>query len=64
LIPSTSHARAPEWTTGRTPVAVVCAGGYRSSMGASLLARNGFTDVSNVIGGTSAWIAEKLPVTL
>jgi len=46
------------------PVAVVCAGGYRSSMGASLLARNGFTDVSNVIGGTSAWIAEKLPVTL
>lgn len=45
------------------PLAVICAGGYRSSMAASLLARHGRTDISNVIGGTSAWIAEKLPVT-
>jgi hydroxyacylglutathione hydrolase len=44
------------------PLAVICAGGYRSSMAASILARNGFADVSNVVGGTSGWIAEKLPV--
>ena len=44
------------------PVAVICQSGYRSSTAASILARNGFTDVSNVIGGTSGWMAEKLPV--
>jgi rhodanese-related sulfurtransferase len=44
------------------PLAVICAGGYRSSMAASILARDGFSDLSNVIGGTSAWMAEKLPV--
>jgi rhodanese-related sulfurtransferase len=36
---------------------VICAGGYRSSAATSLLRRGGFTDVSNVVGGTSAWIA-------
>ena len=44
------------------PIAAICAGGYRSAMAASILARNGFNDVSNVIGGTSGWMAEKLPV--
>jgi rhodanese-related sulfurtransferase len=39
------------------PTAVICAGGYRSSAATSLLRRGGFTDVSNVVGGTSAWIA-------
>ncbi len=43
-------------------VAVICAGGYRSSMATSVLARKGLADISNIIGGTSAWIAEKLPV--
>jgi hydroxyacylglutathione hydrolase len=38
------------------PVAVVCAGGYRSSAGTSLLARRGFRDVMNVVGGTAAWV--------
>lgn len=40
--------------------AVVCAGGYRSSAAASLLARHGFADVVNVIGGTSAWVSAGL----
>jgi hydroxyacylglutathione hydrolase len=39
------------------PTAVICAGGYRSSAGASLLRRRGQRDVVNVIGGTSAWIS-------
>jgi hydroxyacylglutathione hydrolase len=38
------------------PLAVICAGGYRSSAATSILARRGFTNLSNVTGGTSAWI--------
>ena len=41
------------------PLAVICAGGYRSSAAASLLARHGFHgELQNVTGGTSAWIRE------
>ena len=39
------------------PVAVICAGGYRSSIAASLLLREGFRDLRNVSGGTQAWVA-------
>jgi hydroxyacylglutathione hydrolase len=39
------------------PIAVVCEGGYRSSAGASLLQRAGFSNVMNVAGGTAAWRA-------
>ena len=49
------EARAGEIDAGK-PAAVICAGGYRSSAGASLLMRRGLHDVVNVIGGTSAWI--------
>ncbi|MBI2213372.1 MAG: MBL fold metallo-hydrolase, partial [Acidobacteria bacterium] len=39
------------------PAAVICAGGYRSSIGASILKRAGFSgELYNVIGGTAAWI--------
>ena len=44
------------------PVAVHCKSGYRSSIGASLLQREGFGNVMNVIGGIDAWIACELPV--
>jgi rhodanese-related sulfurtransferase len=37
------------------PVVVYCAGGWRSSVGASLLRANGFTDVSDILGGFGAW---------
>ena len=37
------------------PVVVYCAGGYRSSIGASLLRASGFRDVSDLIGGYQAW---------
>jgi rhodanese-related sulfurtransferase len=40
----------------RKPTAVICAGGYRSSAGASLLEEHGFTNLLNISGGTSAWI--------
>ncbi|MEE9417520.1 MAG: MBL fold metallo-hydrolase [Acidimicrobiales bacterium] len=38
------------------PTVVFCAGGYRSSVGASVLRQAGFGDVSDIIGGYSAWI--------
>jgi glyoxylase-like metal-dependent hydrolase (beta-lactamase superfamily II)/rhodanese-related sulfurtransferase len=43
------------------PTAVVCAGGYRSSAGTSLLRRHGFLELRNVVGGTSAWTAAGYP---
>ncbi len=39
----------------RKPTVVYCAGGYRSSVAASLLRQRGFTDVSDVLGGYGAW---------
>jgi len=41
---------------------VYCAGGYRSSIAASLLQRQGFRDVSEIAGGIAGWEAAKLPV--
>ena len=43
------------------PVAVICGSGYRGSIAASFLKREGFSDVSNVLGGMSAWKAANLP---
>src|SRR5258705_279969 len=44
------------------PLAVICAGGYRSSAAASLLARHGLADLRNVAGGTDAWIRGGLSI--
>ena len=44
------------------PLLVHCAGGYRSSIAASLLQRQGFTQVGEIAGGIAAWDAGKLPV--
>ena len=44
------------------PLIVYCAGGYRSSIAASLLQQRGFTSVSEIAGGLAAWEAAKLPV--
>ncbi|MGD9619253.1 MAG: rhodanese-like domain-containing protein [Mycolicibacterium sp.] len=37
------------------PTVVYCAGGYRSSVAASLLRQRGFADVSDILGGFGAW---------
>jgi len=37
------------------PIAVTCSVGNRSSIGASILKRKGFGEVSNVLGGITAW---------
>ena len=38
------------------PTVVFCAGGYRSSVGASVLRQAGFDDVSDILGGYGAWL--------
>ncbi len=44
------------------PLLIHCAGGYRSSIAASLLQCHGFGRVSEIAGGIVAWEAAKLPV--
>lgn len=39
------------------PTVVHCAGGYRSSIAASVLRAKGFEDVSDLIGGFGAWLS-------
>jgi hydroxyacylglutathione hydrolase len=41
---------------------VYCAGGYRSSIAASLLQSQGFKRVEEIAGGITAWESAKLPV--
>ncbi|MGH9143146.1 MAG: MBL fold metallo-hydrolase [Vicinamibacterales bacterium] len=44
------------------PLIVYCAGGYRSSIAASLLQQQGFTQVSEIAGGITAWETAQLPM--
>ncbi len=43
------------------PVMTICNSAYRSSMGAAILQKEGFTDVYNLEGGSEAWIDAGLP---
>jgi hydroxyacylglutathione hydrolase len=54
-------ARAGELPADR-PLIVYCAGGYRSSIAASLLQQRGFAHVSEIAGGLAAWETAKLPL--
>ena len=61
MIPGARHIplaelaeRASELDPDR-PVLLYCAGGWRSSVGASLLRTKGFSDVSDILGGYGAW---------
>ena len=55
------HERIAEIPRDRK-IVVHCAGGYRSSMAASILAQHGITNVIEMAGGIAAWNAAKLPV--
>jgi hydroxyacylglutathione hydrolase len=41
---------------GEQPIAIICAGGYRSSAATSIAQQLGFNHLLNVTGGTTAWI--------
>jgi rhodanese-related sulfurtransferase len=45
------------------PVVVYCAGGYRSSIAASVLRSAGWLDVSDLLGGFGGWEGAELPVS-
>jgi hydroxyacylglutathione hydrolase len=44
------------------PLLLYCAGGYRSSIAASLLQAAGFSNVGEIAGGLTAWETAQLPV--
>jgi rhodanese-related sulfurtransferase/glyoxylase-like metal-dependent hydrolase (beta-lactamase superfamily II) len=46
------------------PTVVFCAGGYRSAIASSLLRSHGFADVSDLLGGYTAWSTGNIPATL
>ncbi|MFI5346619.1 MAG: rhodanese-like domain-containing protein [Elusimicrobiota bacterium] len=66
FVPGSLHLPLSQWPKrmaevpeGR-PVAIYCAGGYRSSIAASLLRAAGRRDVTDMIGGFAAWLEEGL----
>ncbi|WP_407275809.1 rhodanese-like domain-containing protein [Halothiobacillus sp. DCM-1] len=46
-----------------SPVLVYCRSGNRSSAGANILVKAGFTNVAHLAGGIMAWKGESYPVT-
>jgi hydroxyacylglutathione hydrolase len=44
------------------PIIAVCGSGYRSSIAASLLVQQGFSEVSSMAGGMMAWNRQGLPL--
>jgi rhodanese-related sulfurtransferase len=55
LIPLPALAQRTDEIARDTPVALICRSGNRSQVAADLLARAGYTAVSNVQGGMIAW---------
>ena len=55
LIPLPELPKRLEEISTDAPVVLYCAGGWRSTVGASLLRANGFHDVSDILGGYNAW---------
>jgi rhodanese-related sulfurtransferase len=46
------------------PLLVYCAGGYRSSIAASMLQNRGLSQISEIAGGLAGWEAAELPVQM
>ena len=62
LVPLSTFATRFEELPRDRPVLLICATGNRSLAAAAHLLRNGWTDVANVTGGTTAWQRAGLPV--
>lgn len=54
------RTRLEQLPTGK-PIVVHCAGGWRSSVAASLLRAQGFENVSDLLGGYNAWAEARVP---
>ncbi|HYB52760.1 MAG TPA: MBL fold metallo-hydrolase [Thermoanaerobaculia bacterium] len=57
-VPLAELARRAAELPSETPLAIICASGYRSSIASSVLEREGLR-ASNVVGGMNAWAAGK-----
>lgn len=55
-LPLNSLSRSIDQLDPDRPTYVICQGGYRSSLGTSILENAGFKTIFNVTGGTKAWI--------
>lgn len=58
-IPLAQLSRRIEELDPEKPTVLYCAGGWRSSVGASVLRHHGFADVSDVLGGYAGWDATR-----
>ena len=58
-VPVARLTRELETFDRRRPTVTYCAGGYRSSIAASVLRRAGFEDVSDLLGGYPAWASRE-----
>jgi rhodanese-related sulfurtransferase len=61
LIPLPALAQHLAEVVHDVPVALICRSDNRSQVAAELLARQGYADVSNVVGGMLAWRRAGLP---
>ena len=59
-LPLDKLPKAVEQLDPEKPTYVICQGGYRSSLGTSILENAGFKEIYNVTGGTAAWIGAGL----
>jgi hydroxyacylglutathione hydrolase len=59
--PLAQLAERNEWLSQGRSIVVYCASGYRSAIAASLLTREGFAKVADLVGGLSAWESSRLP---
>ncbi|MEP7147778.1 MAG: rhodanese-like domain-containing protein [Acidobacteriota bacterium] len=55
-LPLNSLSREMDRLNPELPTYVLCQGGYRSSLGTSILENAGFKNIYNVTGGTKAWM--------
>lgn len=62
LIPMSAFAERHAELPKDRPILVMCAGGTRSAAATGFLLRSGWTDVTNVAGGITAWQQRGLPV--
>jgi glyoxylase-like metal-dependent hydrolase (beta-lactamase superfamily II) len=63
LFPLSQLAQSAEQLAKDRSIAVICAGGYRSSAATSVLERLGFKRITNVVGGMNAWQTANLETT-
>ncbi|MDO5499823.1 MAG: rhodanese-like domain-containing protein [Propionibacteriaceae bacterium] len=69
MVPGAVHIPLPQLPTRAAdlaqdkPTVLYCAGGWRSAVGASFLRSRGFSDVSDLLGGYTAWSAQHAPAS-